>query len=337
MATVTLTAGDLVAGTGHVLAIRTEDGIDLITVGPIEEGATPLELTVDPANPLDVLDYRQAQADGTPVRWTATAAVDDVILLDRLEDARTVASTRSPDVTPPAPLEGPAADLCPRCHHPYGRLPLVVDRELGARVHRQCPAVPSPLEVAAGASPEAAALAAELEELRPQPSPRTSTEPSPPPPRPAIAPAGRRGPRVEELKPWVAYYPDGTVNLGSYAYTAAVATVELATRTILERNRQLAAAAGTDVEQPSRAVVTFLARTLLHAADRVQAAIRPDGQVDRMDNSHTRARGAIRDALDLYPVPFGVTDEQRAGWLEAVVEHATMLLEVALAVVEVDR
>lgn len=355
-----LTAGDLVAGTGYVLeahspgahnALSPIDGLTA-TIGPDEEGARPITVHVDPTD-LRLVERLEAAIVGAEhVRYTATAGDEPgTIYLDRLEDATAPGPIPVPgpgpaDAPPPppaGPLEGPLAQLCPRCGHAYGTLPLVKSHHDGALVHRHCPEEVGPIEAAAASSPAAAALAAELEAIRrpdasdvakPDASAGPSSEPSstPRPPRP-IAPA-RRGPREEEGKPWQRYNTDGSVNLGSYAYTAAVGTVELATRLLLDRARTAALEAGTPIEAPSRKVVTYLARTLLTAADTVQAAIRNDGQVDRQDNSHTRARGAIRDALDLYPVPFGATDEDRADWLEALTGHATMLLEVALTVVE---
>ena len=158
-------------------------------------------------------------------------------------------------------------------------------------------------------------------------------------PRPALAPpsavSGRaKGPRREELKPWEAHNPDGSVNLGSYAFTAAVGMVELAGELVVNRARVDNATRGVPLEAPSAGKVKFLAGWLLSAADHVQADLRRDGRVDRMDNSHTRARGAIRSALDLYPVPWGATPEQRQAWHDALVAYGILLLRVALDVIE---
>lgn len=154
----------------------------------------------------------------------------------------------------------------------------------------------------------------------------------PPSPRPA-----RRRARIEELKPWERYNVDGTPNLGSYAFTAAVGMVELAIELIIDLARTDAATRGVPMTAPAPGRVRSLALALLNATDRVQANVRADGLADRMDMSHTRARGAVRTALDSYPVPWGATAEERAAWLDDLVELGTMALTIAIDVESSDR
>lgn len=166
-------------------------------------------------------------------------------------------------------------------------------------------------------------------------------EPAPREPRPAPAMRGRRGPKIAEAKPWEPHNSDGSLNLGSYAVTASLGFAELAYELVIERIRTDAAVRGMAMEAPSFPQVRSLTRVLLRAADRVQANVRSDGRVDRMDASHTRARGAVRSVLDLYPVPWGATDEERTAWEEVLVEQGTELLRIGIALVdpepEVDR
>lgn len=151
-------------------------------------------------------------------------------------------------------------------------------------------------------------------------------------PRPAMR--GRRGPRIEEAKPWEPFNTDGSVNLGSYAITASLGMAELAYELIMERNRTEAARSGSELQPPPWPQVKGLARKLLDAADRAQAELRSDGRVDRMDNSHTRARGAVRSALDVYPVPWGAAPDDVAAWVDVLAHHATELIRIAVALVD---
>ena len=150
--------------------------------------------------------------------------------------------------------------------------------------------------------------------------------------------------RVEEGRPWQPTNSDGSTNLGSYAATASIAFVELAHELLARRYAESAAAvevARPSVEPepeppgpPPMGQVVYLARQLLRAADRAQAAIRGDHRVDRMDNSHTRARGAVRSALEVYPVPFGAEEAVRQQWTENLWTRAADLLRAGLALLE---
>lgn len=166
-------------------------------------------------------------------------------------------------------------------------------------------------------------------------TPPAEEEPPPAEPtRPEPAMRGRRGPKIAEAKPWEPHNSDGSLNLGSYAVTASLGFAELAYELVVERIRTDAAVRGMAMEAPSFPQVRALTRVLLRAADRVQANVRPDGRVDRMDASHTRARGAIRSVLDLYPVPWGATDEERTAWEDELVAQATELLRIGIALVD---
>lgn len=137
-----------------------------------------------------------------------------------------------------------------------------------------------------------------------------------------------RGPRIKEGRPFDAENSDHSVNVGSFATTAGAGVVELAQQLLLAR---------TPGEVPRMAMVKGLAQRLLWAADVVQASIRADGHVSRMAGSHTRARGAVRSAVEVYPLPAtdGLDDDAaealRATWLSQVVERALDLLSLGVA------
>lgn len=138
------------------------------------------------------------------------------------------------------------------------------------------------------------------------------------------------GPRMAEGKPWERTNSDGSVNLGSYAITASLGMVELAYELLCQRQRETGKA-GT----PNGELKGF-ARMLLDASDRVQAIIRQDHRVDRQDNSHTRARGAVRSVVESTGVPWDSLEtlDQKKAWVAFLVEQASGLLALAL---ELDR
>lgn len=138
------------------------------------------------------------------------------------------------------------------------------------------------------------------------------------------------GPRIMEGKPWESINSDGSLNLGSYAVTAAVGMVELANELLLARE------VDPGDEVPTEAELRKLSRTLLLAADHVQANVRGDGHVARMDNSHTRARGAVRSALLAHPVPWGADATEKKVWFNDLTEWATTILRTAVALIEED-
>lgn len=142
-----------------------------------------------------------------------------------------------------------------------------------------------------------------------------------------VVPERRLGPMVAEGKPWDLHNSDGSLNLGSYAVAAAEGMVLFAHDLFRDRMR----AEGGVVPTPGQ--LQALARHLLNAADRIQAAVRADGHANRMHNSHVRARAAVRAAVEVYPVPWG-RSEETAAWLDSVVEYGTILLRATLALVE---
>lgn len=180
--------------------------------------------------------------------------------------------------------------------------------------------------------------------------PPASTDAGDPgPPEPGGAATGARpatrGPRIEEGRPWHAYNSDGSVNLGSYAFTASIGFTEWAHRLLTHRRLDVAKTTGAPFAPPPGSEVRALARRLLRAADLAQAALRSDRHVDRMDASHTRARGAVREAIDAVPIPWdhwpppGEVNAQTPeldGWVDELAKRSAGLLTVALQLLDPD-
>lgn len=144
----------------------------------------------------------------------------------------------------------------------------------------------------------------------------------PPPGDDDAPPAGGRRAKLQEGKPWEEDNSDGSPNLGSYAVTACVAMVEWAWELLAARD---------NAQAPTVAQARALGKRLLFIADRVQATVRPDGRVDRMANSHVRARGAVRSAVAFYAVPFGGEPPDVRAWADDVTAGAVELVKAGVA------
>lgn len=212
----------------------------------------------------------------------------------------------------PQPADGTI--VCPLCGHPTaGSGPVFKHPATQRFAHKVCPT---------GTQPEAPAPAADGD---PGPADEPSSEPN----------LGR-GPRLAEPKPWERTDARGNLNLGSFAIQASVSMVELAVELLRAHMDEIG-----EPGVPMPAAIKGLAHLLLMAADRTQQIVRPDHHFDRADNSHTRARGAVRVALRMYPVPFRAAEETNADlghrrevWVTNLVDFAAMLIQTA---VELDQ
>jgi hypothetical protein len=170
------------------------------------------------------------------------------------------------------------------------------------------------------------------------PDRRTTPDEAPPPVSPEPPTAEPRstgtGPRLLEAKPWEFYNSDGSLNPGSYAYQAAEGVVLLANDLLFARARDLASTTPDGFKAPTQGQIRGLARRLLRAADRAQAALRDDGHVSRMANSHTRCRAAVRASLESYPVPWGATADVLDAWETSLADHAGLLLALTVELIE---
>lgn len=144
---------------------------------------------------------------------------------------------------------------------------------------------------------------------------------------PATPRAIRPGPRIEEARPWQSFNTDGSRNLGSYEVIAAEGMVLLAHELLLARAKETG-------RKPSPGQVQGLARRLLFASDAVQAGVRTDGRVARMDGSHARARAAVRVALDVHPVAWGAGPTELDAWMAELSIYALALLSASVALAE---
>lgn len=187
---------------------------------------------------------------------------------------------------------------------------------------------------------EALARASDPQRLRGEAPPVPDLDPetlvAPPavaPPVSAVSGLSRRSgaqPVASDSKPWEYFNSDGLPNLSSYAAGATMEFVNLAGRLIVTHLRQRAAEDPAYVIQaPSADAVRSLADLLLNIADLAQASLHDGARRDRMASSHRLARQSVREAIDLYPVPWGRPPEERAAWKLAVVQHASTLVGVA--------
>lgn len=133
---------------------------------------------------------------------------------------------------------------------------------------------------------------------------------------------GRR--LMQEGKPWEALNPDGSPNLGSYQAQASIGMVGMAHKLLIEHRTRTG-----EATMPTPGQVRSLAHVLLAAADVAQASLRSDHQVDRMAQSHARARGLVHTALEAFPVPWGAGDAERAQWASQLGAYTIDLLRVA--------
>jgi hypothetical protein len=143
-------------------------------------------------------------------------------------------------------------------------------------------------------------------------------------------------PIAGDEKRWVPFNSDGRPNMGSYGFGAVMEMVKLSMAQLMTRTRSRNAEdPSVPLEPPTAREVYDLSRTLLYLCDRVQFLARSDGdttgRVDRMAPSHTAARMAVRDGMDVWPMPWGSDGEVWEQWREQVIDTAHTLIKVALA------
>lgn len=158
--------------------------------------------------------------------------------------------------------------------------------------------------------------------------------------RPAVSSTSglsrRSQPVASDGKPWEFINSDGRVNLSSYAASSVMEVTNLAGRLLITHARNLhdADPAAHPLEAPEEQRVRSLARLLLNVADTIQHRMRGGGRVDRMASSHRLARQALREGLDLYPVPWTAGPEEREAWKAALIEHGVVLTNVGIGLLE---
>ena len=122
---------------------------------------------------------------------------------------------------------------------------------------------------------------------------------------------------MSELKPWEETNHDGSLNLNSYASTAAFGLVELAVEHLH--------AAGQKITMSS---VDALSETLALVVQHCQEIL--DVPPSLQDGSHTRLRGALRTSLETMPAPFGEDEEAWAAWVKRTEKRVLAIHGAAL-------
>ena len=136
--------------------------------------------------------------------------------------------------------------------------------------------------------------------------------PAPAPPSAKTPTTTRSAPMYDELKPWEETNSDGSLNLNSYASTAAFGTVELAVESL-----------HADGQRITAQTVDAFAETLAFIIQRCQEAL--DVRPSMQDGSHTRLRGALRTSIETMPAPFG---KDAAAWAEWVKRTEKRVLSI---------
>jgi putative RecB family exonuclease len=121
----------------------------------------------------------------------------------------------------------------------------------------------------------------------------------------------------DELKPWEETNADGTLNLNSYAATAAFGTVSLAVEVLHKAGQKL-------TPKTVDAFAETLALIIQHCQESLD--VRPSMQ----DGSHTRLRGALRTSIETIPAPFGEDGNAWAAWVRKTEKRVLSIHAAAL-------
>ena len=127
----------------------------------------------------------------------------------------------------------------------------------------------------------------------------------------------RRNIPMSELKPWEETNHDGSLNLNSYASTAAFGLVELAVEHLHAAGQKITMSA-----------VDALSETLALVVQHCQEIL--DVPPSLQDGSHTRLRGALRTSLETMPAPFGEDEEAWAAWVKRTEKRVLAIHGAAL-------
>lgn len=150
-------------------------------------------------------------------------------------------------------------------------------------------------------------------------------------PNEAPSRATRSGVSVQEEKPWTDYNTNGSPNLGSYSFGAALGVDTFATKLLSE--------AGIDVLSGDAEDTIFtLAKDLLDITDYVQVKVYNGtlARANRAVASHAKVRGVIFTLVEeFFPIakafsPEGVNDEARREWKNGVTNAAIARISRAL-------
>lgn len=125
-----------------------------------------------------------------------------------------------------------------------------------------------------------------------------------------------------EPKPWEETNEDGSLNLNSYAATAAFGIVEIAVEALHANGQQITATNVRAFSQTLEAILNDVFRTL------------GDGEPSFAAGRHTRLRGALHTTLDTIPAPFGGDAEAWEIWVKKAIVRTKAIAKTAVALWE---
>ncbi len=122
-----------------------------------------------------------------------------------------------------------------------------------------------------------------------------------------------------EPKPWEETNEDGTLNLNSYAATAAFGIVEIAVEALHANGQKITGANVRAFSQTLQAILEDVFREL------------GDGEPSFAAGRHTRLRGALHTTLDTIPAPFGGDVEAWDQWVHQATVRTKAIAKTAVA------
>jgi putative RecB family exonuclease len=125
-----------------------------------------------------------------------------------------------------------------------------------------------------------------------------------------------------EPKPWEETNEDGTLNLNSYAATAAFGIVEIAVEQLHANEQKITGANVRAFSQTLEIILDSVFREL------------GDGEPSFAAGRHTRLRGALRTSLETIPAPFGSDAEAWDQWVHQSTVRTKAIAKTAVALWE---
>ena len=122
-----------------------------------------------------------------------------------------------------------------------------------------------------------------------------------------------------EPKPWEETNEDGTLNLNSYAATAAFGIVEIAVEQLHANGQKITGANVRAFSQTLEIILDSVFREL------------GDGEPSFAAGRHTRLRGALRTSLETIPAPFGSDAEAWDKWVHQCTVRTKAIAKTAIA------
>jgi putative RecB family exonuclease len=122
-----------------------------------------------------------------------------------------------------------------------------------------------------------------------------------------------------EPKPWEETNEDGTLNLNSYAATAAFGIVEIAVEQLHANGQKITGANVRAFSQTLEIILDSVFREL------------GDGEPSFAAGRHTRLRGALRTSLETIPTPFGGDAEAWDQWVHQSTVRTKAIAKTAVA------